>query len=608
MTIRTTTRRRLTAFAAAAGLVAAATTLLAGPAQSAPKTVTPAACPDSYPVANLTAHQPVTGLTVSSGNTPDTFTGEVLGVLTDGIAPSLDMILVRLTSPEIDRVGGIWAGMSGSPVYASDGRLIGAVAYGLAFGPSPVAGVTPAADMRALLGGDAAATSTRLASSARHVALSQPMQQRLVSDGVATSAEADQGLARLPLPLGLSGLASTARLTKAASLIPTSDVRLYRASAAPSTPADDSLIFPGSNLAASMSYGDFSAVGTGTTTLVCDGQVVGFGHPFNWTGDSSMTLHGADAIVIQEDPTIAGFKVSNPTGPVGVIDGDHLAGISGLIGDIPDTTLVQSMVTLTGGGSRTGDSYVSVPDFLPTATAFAEIGNQDRVFDRVGAGSSLVHFTVDGTTSLGEPFTLVRTNRYASPDDISVESVFEASDDVARILQNRFTDVTIDAVRITTEMSPVDRAFVVGKVERKIGDTFKRLTHSAPARVRTGSTITLRVTLTSLRNALGTKVVLVHVKVPTARAGSFGALNVGQPGSGGGGEFGATGQAVVSPARAGVTSFDGLLNRLSNAPRNDQLQAEIDLFTQAGQHTSVGATSVGDVVQGGRTFELQVIR
>src|SRR3954454_7416981 len=48
--------------------------------------------------------------------------------------------------------------MSGSPVYAEDGRLIGAVSYGLAFGPSPVAGVTLAADMQQLLGDVPAST------------------------------------------------------------------------------------------------------------------------------------------------------------------------------------------------------------------------------------------------------------------------------------------------------------------------------------------------------------------------------------------------------------------------------------------------------------------
>ena len=124
----------------AAAVATAATMTLAGlsasPAQSAPGS----ACPAPYPVQSLTKGAPVTGLTVGEGTQPDGFTGEVIGVLDNGIMPGLDMILVRLTSTEINRVGGIWSGMSGSPVYAADGRLIGAVSYGLAAGPSKVAG------------------------------------------------------------------------------------------------------------------------------------------------------------------------------------------------------------------------------------------------------------------------------------------------------------------------------------------------------------------------------------------------------------------------------------------------------------------------------------
>ena len=52
---------------------------------------------------------PVTGLTVTSGTTPEPFTGKVLGVLQDGIAPDLDMVMVQLVAPTrprstVDRV------------------------------------------------------------------------------------------------------------------------------------------------------------------------------------------------------------------------------------------------------------------------------------------------------------------------------------------------------------------------------------------------------------------------------------------------------------------------------------------------------------------------
>src|SRR3712207_6428611 len=143
--MRTPIRRRaraltVAAVAGAVGTTAALTAVTTVAAQSAP----PASdCAQPFPVASVTDGQPVHGLTVSDGTTPEPFTGEVLGVLEDGIAPDLDMVIVDLDSPAIQAAGGIWQGMSGSPVYASDGRLIGAVAYGLSYGPSPIAGVTP---------------------------------------------------------------------------------------------------------------------------------------------------------------------------------------------------------------------------------------------------------------------------------------------------------------------------------------------------------------------------------------------------------------------------------------------------------------------------------
>jgi hypothetical protein len=598
MSFCTSTRPRLRALAAVAAVTVAAMTTLATPAHSAPSPKAAPACPDVYPVADLRAHQPVSGLTVSSGTKPDAFTGEVLGVLADGIAPGLDLVIVRLSSDAIDSVGGIWAGMSGSPVYAADGRLIGAVSYGLAFGTSPVAGVTPAADMKALLGAGASTATARTMARTRHVALPQQMQQRLVSAGLATPSGASAGLDRLPLPLSVSSRVASARLTKAASriaapsLLGLPDVLVYQGSAAPAAPAAATEIFPGSNLAASISYGDLSAVGTGTTTMVCDGQVVGFGHPLDWTGDSTLTMHSADAIYIQEDPLGVPFKVSNPTGPLGGITGDHLAGISGPLGQIPNATLVHTVASVTTGTSRTGDTHVSVPDLLPRLTFFAQLDNQDRVFDRVGAGSSLVHFIIDGSTPDGEPFTLVRTNRFASPHDISTESGPEAADDLWAIESNDFTDVTINEVRISTQLNPADRAFSVGKIERKVGTAYTTLTNSSTVAARAGSTVTLRVTLNSRRNAFGTKVVMLYLKVPAAPVGTYGNLTVGRTDSSSG-----------SP-----TSFDDLLTKLATAPRNDQLPGEIDLYAKGKTLTSKTTYLVRDVVQGSRTFAFRISR
>ncbi len=84
-----------------------------------------------------------TDSTVSRGKTIDTFPVTVLGVLKDGIGVGHDMIIVDVhdyaaMDDTQHGVHGIWAGMSGSPVYTNEAspRLIGSVSFGLSTGAS----------------------------------------------------------------------------------------------------------------------------------------------------------------------------------------------------------------------------------------------------------------------------------------------------------------------------------------------------------------------------------------------------------------------------------------------------------------------------------------
>ena len=128
-----------------AALALASAGLMSVPATA--QVVAPEDCPAAMPTAEVVKGMTATGFTVSDGTEPEPFDVEVLGVLQDGVAPGRDMIVVDTSSPAIEEAGGIWFGMSGSPVYSDDGRLIGAVAFGLSFGSSSVGGLTPARDM-----------------------------------------------------------------------------------------------------------------------------------------------------------------------------------------------------------------------------------------------------------------------------------------------------------------------------------------------------------------------------------------------------------------------------------------------------------------------------
>ena len=116
----------------AIGTIAALSIIAAGLSAGSSGAVNAAAidCPPAMPVGQLHAGMTGTGYTVSQGTEPEPFDVEVLGVLNDALAPGKDMIIVETSGPSLDKAGGVWFGMSGSPVYI-DNKLVGAVAFGL---------------------------------------------------------------------------------------------------------------------------------------------------------------------------------------------------------------------------------------------------------------------------------------------------------------------------------------------------------------------------------------------------------------------------------------------------------------------------------------------
>ena len=582
----------------AVSLAAAATATLTVNAPTASSAVDPG-CPGTFPLEDLARGQSVNGLTVASEMTPEGFTGTVLGVLDDGIAPGVDMIMMRLTSDEIDRVGGIWAGMSGSPVYAEDGRLIGAVAYGLA-GTTPVAGVTPAAAMRDLIpeqdGIDAVAVE-------REAAVPKRMAARLVDGGVVTAREAAGGMSRLPTPVAVSGLNGAGRLAKAQERLGMDDTRFFRAGAAKATPEvitpEEAGIEAGGSLGSSLSYGDFSAVGIGTVTLVCGEDVVGFGHPMQWTGASSMTMHGADTVYIQEDPSWVPFKVANPTAPVGTIDNDRLVGISGFTGTAPDTTdIVSSATSSDTGFARTGTTYASMADFLPDLAALGVVVNHARVIDKAGPGGSLQTFTIDGTAD-GAPFSLTRANRSASRWDIAYESPAELYYTVGLLQDNGFSDVEVDSISMDAVLDEDLQQLRVGKVEVRNGaGQWRRVEQGSPIAATPGGQVRLRVTLDPRSGAsegLSSTMRRLAVPVPaTLRRGREVEMTVS-----GGDEW-------LSRRSLSPTSFSDLLAKLESRPRTDQVTAQLRGGRRLGTVAPAASNRSPAVVKGQKYFTLFV--
>ncbi len=551
-------------------------------------------CPAAMPVGELSEGMAASGLTVERGTAADEFSAEFVGVIDDGIAPGMDMIIMDTDSPAIQRAGGIWAGMSGSPVYAEDGRLIGAVAYGLSLSPSSIAGLVPAEHMLELLNRPGAATMS--ADDTERASVPRSMRREMVASGSASSAQAEDGMRRLPLPVAVSGLTSSRidtfaeRVTKR---VP--DARVHAAagtSGVSSTPAD---IFPGSNFAAALSYGDLTAAGVGTTTAVCGGSTaLAFGHPFLWSGRSSMSVHPASAVYVQRDNTLGSYKVANPLGVVGTLDQDRLAGIRGQLGDGPATVPVTSTVRSTDGASRNGTTQVAFADELPWLAAMHLLANQDRVADFIGEGSSRVRWIIDGTRASGEPFRIGVANRYADRWDISFESLWDSLNQLDRIQNNRFERVKITGVDYDVTMSDEFKRYTVGKVFlKRPNGTLVRMYRDRTVRVPAGSRLNLRVVLNQHLNEGPRRRVDLTVTVPVRSAGGVGRVNViGGPLYGGGG---------------GVSNFDELLTKLRLLPRNHALNAVLSLDTSSGYKQRRARTLVDQVAGGRFSFPIRVV-
>ncbi len=491
---------------------AAATVLLGGlllappPASAAPAED----CAVPYPVAELSRGAPVAGLTVSAGTTPEPFTGEVLGVLDDGIAPGLDMVIADLGSPAIDAAGGIWQGMSGSPVYAADGRLIGAVAYGLAWGSSPVAGLTPFEDMQGYLGTPAPAP---------RVDVGPRMARRIAAAAGVTESQAGQGLRHLPMPTGVNGVdldrASGARERQ---YLDEDSYRVGRASG--SARAGIDTVVAGGNLAAVESIGDITMAGIGTATSVCGDRVVAFGHPMSFQGETSLGLAAADAIYVQEDPLGVPFKVANIGELGGTITDDRLAGIAGTFGATPPEAPFDSVVSYRGR-SRTGSTEVLVADALPAVAFYGNVANHDRVIDGIIGGSETQAWHVTGRRRDGSTFALRYTDRYRDTHDVVWPGVYDLPDLLWSM--SGFDGVTIDSVRNTVAVSDEQRVFRVRKIRQRKAGRWIDVTRRT-ASVRAGARLRLQVVL--LRSDDRKRRIRFSVKVPRRLRGTSGEIAV----------------------------------------------------------------------------------
>lgn len=572
--------------AAAALLAGALLGLPAVPAAAqapAPSPAVPAGCTDVLPVGELTRGQRGHGLTVTRGDTPERFEVEVLGVLSDAIGPGRDMIVVDVSGAIVDAAGGtLWSGSSGSPVYVND-RLIGAVAYGLSAGPSTITGLTPAEDMIELLGYPSSRSfqSADQGTTPSTASNSEDMRERIASRYGISPSQVGTSFRQMRTPLSVSGV-SRRSMDRLVQAIERTGVPLvpYVGSSAPAQ-ATTATRTPraGGNFAAALSYGDVTAAAVGTTTYVCDGQALAFGHPFTWSGGVSFGANDASTITIVDDPLFGAYKMANLSGGFGTVDQDRLAGVRTRLGTMPAGIPITSEVTDEDlGRARTGTSSVTTSSQVPFIALMHALTNIDMVVDRIGPGSSSFDFVVRGERENGRSWTLRRENRHASTFDVSFDSITELLNTLFVIQENPLEAVTFTGIEVTASVEEPVRRYTLAQLQvaQGEGDDAYVPVGDEPIHVEPGQSLRLRAVLSPYRS---TERVAVDFELPVpADAAGDGFLQVTGGTSGGEDPF----LCLFDPAACGGgeegMDFPDLLAALEDQPRNDELVATLQLF------------------------------
>jgi hypothetical protein len=490
---------------AVSGLV---TTLLtvAAPTQAAPGDS--AACPTAFPAADLVVGETeATGLTTAgsysrdgvehlSQTTPEEFEGVYRGTVED---PSGDLFIFELSGSRItDSDGridaGIWAGISGSPLYAEDGSLIGSVSYTFAgYENSRYAGVTPATDLYDLLAPGTAAAP-------RKVALDAAERRTLQRQGVPAQAT-QSGLTRLaPVSTigGVRGLPERAqkRIAKQAGVA--------RPAAVAGTSTQDQVIdiVPGGNVAFAAAYGTLPMYSVGTAVAVCDDTVIGYGHQGNFV-PASNTMHGASTQLVQPDAG-SSYKLANLGAPVGAQTHDGLNGVLGELGDLPDSTEV--VVNARGKKTTSTTNHDSDPDMLPYLTANQIVRDAVLSVDTYGAGSADVSWKIDYTRKSGRTGSLTGKQQYSSQYWVADYLYSDITGILQQLVDNRFEKLSIDKVTVDMNVRTTVNSASISKLEVKAGGKWKTAKRKQRVTLKPGQKVIARLTVapTSYRSTAPT--------------------------------------------------------------------------------------------------------
>jgi len=317
-----------------------------------------------FPIQSVRRNMEGIGKSVFYGTRIENFNVEVVDVVI-GKDITQSYIVVKVTDEKIKKMGGISAGMSGSPIFFN-GKLAGALAYSWETKDNLIGVVTPIEAMLKIWE-NVPDSSAVLEAAPSSVIFTIGLNERAWKKLQEKESYFSRKIISLPT------LFYSQR-----SILPSVEIE------------------PGSAIGVQLIHGDVDIVSLGTLTWRDNNKILAFGHPFLHQGKVNYFLSSMYVNFSLEGKDFP-FKVGTPIQPIGIIDEDRSAGIAGRLGVMPK--VIKAEIEIGNEKSvLSRNDFEIVQDENVVVEFFPEIilNSIDQALDSQRPGSVKVTLSIEG--------------------------------------------------------------------------------------------------------------------------------------------------------------------------------------------------------------------
>jgi hypothetical protein len=399
------------------------------------------------------------GMTVFQGSKPERFEVEVLGVV-DGFAnPKQKIVIARLSGGQVDKTG-VFAGMSGSPVYI-DGKLLGAVAYAFPFSKEPIAGIQPIQNMISVVeqGSEQSPAPSTAPSSfstlmGSAVVPSAPGANvspfgAITASGVHPVSNVGQAMIPIATPVTFSGVPQSViemfgdELRKL-GIQPVAGLGGSSSKSSAMVKFDDTTLAPGTSVNVQLVRGDFSFDAAGTVTYRDGERIYAFGHPFLTSGATAWPMSESAVVTVVANLNNS-FKIAVGGNLVGSISQDRSTTVFGKLGDQPKMIPMRLNVRTSRNKVETYNyEMINDPFLTPILMRIAMVSAIGATERQLGQQT----IKVNGRIAIkGQPEVLLDST-FAMPSNAALFATVGIERPLAALLNSGFDGIDVQNIEV----------------------------------------------------------------------------------------------------------------------------------------------------------------